>query len=110
MKTLKLCIFSLLAVALCVGAGTVDNISTTKKERIAKASKCYGRIQVVGANADFEVRLTESFADLNVLQTPFPQKIGEWHFVDAHPDYTVQFVSAHKDFSITFSPFPGLNR
>lgn len=105
MKTLKLCFFSLLAIALCVGAGTVD-ASDSRRE---KAAKCWGRIQVVSAHADFQVRIVEHFADLNVKQTVHPGGIGEWHLVEAHPDWTVQFVSAHEDFSITFSPHPGLN-
>lgn len=110
MKTLKLCIFSLLAVALCVGAGTVDNVTRGKQLRIQKASKCWGKIRVTDANPDFRVRITDTFPDLNVLITNFPSKVGEWRIVDAHEDYSVQFVSACEDFSIIFSPFPGLNQ
>ena len=105
MKTLKLCIFSLLAIALCVGAGTVS----TSNSRREKAAKCWGRIKVVTGCADFQVRIVEHFADLNVKQTIAPSAIGEWQFVEGCEDWSVQFVDAHEDFSITFSPFPGLN-
>ena len=78
MKTLKLCLFSLLAIALCVGAGTVENISREQERRFAKAEKCWGKIKVVGVGADFKVRVTDMFPDLNVKETIAPSSVGEW--------------------------------
>lgn len=105
MKTLKFCLLLGLTLALCAGAGTVD----VSDSRRAKAAKCWGRIKIVDACADFNVKKVDHFADLNVRVTNVPTSVGEWYFVDACADYTVKFVDACEDFSITFSPFPGLN-
>ena len=41
--------------------------------------------------------------------TSFPDKIGEWQFVDAFPDFTIQFVDAFPDIKIQYvNSFPGV--
>jgi hypothetical protein len=69
--------------------------------------KLYGRVQVVTAFADFEVR-EGSFPDLNVRKTSLPTACGEWEFVNALGDFTIQWVTAFEDFTIAYSSFPGL--
>jgi hypothetical protein len=50
------------------------------------------------------------FPDLNVAETTFPLKCGQWHTVTMFPDFTVQIVDIAEDFSISNSDslFPGI--
>ncbi len=39
----------------------------------------------------------------------FPDKIGQWQFVESFPDFTIQFVNAFPDIKIQYvNSFPGL--
>ena len=39
----------------------------------------------------------------------FPDKIGQWQFVEAFPDFKIQFVTAFPDIKIQYvNAFPGL--
>ena len=57
-----------------------------------------------------KVQVVKSFPDLKVKRvTSFPDKIGEWQFVDAFPDFTIQFVDAFPDIKIQYvNSFPGV--
>lgn len=65
---------------------------------------------MVEAFADFTVRIDNNFPDLNVQKVDcFPDKCGQWQFVDAFPDFTIQYVDAFEDFSVKFvDAFPGV--
>ncbi len=108
MKSLKICLLTFLTITVCAGAGTIENSSREKRERLSKAAKCYGKIQVVNAFADYKVKIVTAFPDLRVEVTPFPDGVGKWQFVNAFPDYKIELVEAFEDFAVEFSPFPGL--
>jgi len=56
-------------------------------------------VQVVNAFPDLKVTVVEAF----------PDDCGEWKFVTAFPDVTIQFVDAFPDVKIQFvDAFPGL--
>ena len=39
----------------------------------------------------------------------FPDKIGQWQFVDSFPDFTIQFVDSFPDIKIQYvDSFPGV--
>ncbi len=105
----------LLAIAPLV----VASPSTTRGEPIAATKiggdctfggkKLHGRVKLVEAFPDFEVRVVTAFADLRVKKVDaFPDECGRWKFVDAFPDFTVKLVDAFGDFEITYvDSFPG---
>ena len=69
--------------------------------------KLWGNVQYVSFFPDFKVKVS-AFPDLNVYETYFPSKCGEWHTVTAFPDFTVQLVDFFEDFDIAHSSFPGI--
>ena len=57
-----------------------------------------------------KVQVVNSFPDLKVKRVDnFPDKIGEWKFVDNFPDFTIQYVKSFPDIKIQFvNSFPGV--
>jgi hypothetical protein len=91
------------------GPDVVANCGRIKCDCTYKGKKLWGRVQYVTIAADFRVRKAD-FPDLNVAETAFPWKCGQWQTVDIAPDFTVQLVDIAEDFSIskTDASFPGL--
>ena len=87
----------------------VKNCGHIKCDCTFKGKQLWGRVQYVTIAADFRVRKAD-FPDLNVAETTYPSKCGEWHTVDIAADFTVQLVDIAEDFSIskTDSYFPGI--
>jgi len=56
------------------------------------------------------VQVVNSFPDLKVKTVEnFPNKIGEWKFVENFPDFTIQYVTSFPDIKIQFvNNFPGV--
>jgi hypothetical protein len=56
------------------------------------------------------VQIVKSFPDLKVKKVnSFPNKVGEWQFVDSFPDFTIQYVDSFPDIKIQFvNSFPGV--
>jgi hypothetical protein len=69
--------------------------------------KLWGKVQYVDIFPDFKVKVSP-FPDLNVEETYFGLKCGQWEIVTAFPDFTVQKVTMFEDFDIAYSPFPGI--
>jgi hypothetical protein len=69
--------------------------------------KLWGKVQYVDFFPDFTVKVSP-FPDLNVEETYFATKCGQWQIVTAFPDFTVQKVTMFEDFDIAYSPFPGI--
>lgn len=69
----------------------------------------HGKVKVVTTFADFKVQTVTAFPDIKVKKVAcFPDDCGEWQFVDAFPDFTIQYVTAFPDFTIQFvDAFPG---
>ena len=57
-----------------------------------------------------KVKVVNSFPDIKVKKvSSFPDKIGEWQFVDSFPDFTIQFVDSFPDIKIQYvNSFPGV--
>jgi len=74
-----------------------------------KGIPLHGKVKVVTAFADFQVQKVTAFPDIKVKKvTCFPDHCGEWQFVDAFPDFTIQYVTAFPDFTVQFvDAFPG---
>jgi hypothetical protein len=72
-----------------------------------KGINLWGNVQYVTNFPDFKIK-TSYFPDLNVEETNFPLKCGQWHTVTAFPDFTVQIVDMFEDFDIAYSYFPGI--
>ncbi|MCQ2260347.1 MAG: hypothetical protein MJZ77_03025 [Bacteroidales bacterium] len=70
----------------------------------------WGRVRVVTSHPQFRVRVVTSHPDIYILRTSrTPESVGQWQFVDAFEDFTVQFVDAFEDFSIQYvDAFPGI--
>ena len=102
---MKKYIFILLFICFAypLGAGVIDLSCSLN------GKKLYGRGKVVDVFADFRVQKVSAFPDLKVKETPFPQSCGEWQFVDAFPDFTIEYVDAFPDFTIEYvDAFPGI--
>lgn len=62
-----------------------------------------GRVRVVTAFPDYRVRVVDHFPDLRVFKVKaFPSNCGEWQFVNAHEDFTIQYVDSFEDLTISF--------
>ncbi len=68
-----------------------------------------GKVRVVKSFGDYKVEVVSSFADLKVKKvSALPTRAGEWQFVDALGDFSVEFVDAFGDFKIEYvEAFPG---
>jgi len=73
-----------------------------------------GRVKVEtnSARADYKVYVSKNgFSDLKIKRVlSFPDRPGQWKFVDSFPDFRVSFVShrGESDFSIIYvDSFPG---
>lgn len=89
--------------------GLVANCGRIKCDCTYSGIKLWGNVQYVTMFADFKVKRSY-FPDLNVAETTFPSKCGQWHTVTMFPDFTVQIVDIAEDFSISNSDsfFPGI--
>lgn len=96
-----------LGLFLCPAASLANKLDGCSYKGIP----LHGKVRVVDALADFRVRQVDALADLKVEKvTAFASKCGQWLFVDALEDFTVEFVDALEDFSIEYvHTFPGLN-
>ena len=73
------------------------------KNRNNKEIPLHGRVKVVSGLADFQVQVVSGLADLRVKKVnSFPDKCGEWQFVDSHADFTIEFVDGLADFTIEY--------
>lgn len=70
----------------------------------------WGRVRVVTSFPQFRVRVVTHHPDICILRTSrTPESVGQWQFVDAFEDFTIQFVDAFEDFSIQYvDAFPGI--
>lgn len=70
----------------------------------------HGKVQVVDVFEDYKVKVVDVFEDLDVEKVDYwPDKEGQWQFVDNFPDFKIKFVDAFPDFTIKYVKyFPGL--
>jgi hypothetical protein len=64
-----------------------------------------GRVKIVEVGADFNVKVVNSFEDLNVHRVNIGNACGEWQVVDIGADFNVKLVNSFEDFSIKFVDF-----
>ena len=90
----------------------VKNRKKITSDGYLKGIKLCGRVRVVERDADFKVTLVNNGPDLRVEKVDrYPNKIGEWQFVDNNPDFTIQYVDgfSYFDLSIEFvNNYPGI--
>ncbi|HMV45046.1 MAG TPA: hypothetical protein PK079_25125 [Leptospiraceae bacterium] len=101
----------LLILVLVVTVGISSNpISNDCKFNGKKLS---GKVRIVQAFGDVKVRAVQAFEDIKVLNLSYASSLascGEWTFVQAGEDFTIQFVEAFEDLKIRFvQAFPGIN-
>ena len=98
----------LFLVACLLGAGPAWAADLTGCQ--FKGIPLYGKVKVVTFSPDFEVKVTNFMPDINVKRVDiFPNRCGEWQFVDMFPDFTIKFVDFFPDFEIKFvDVFPGV--
>ena len=96
--TVKLAaLFALLLVFL--SAAPASAASVINRDGYYKDIKLCGRVKVVDAFPDLKVQVVDHF----------PDKIGQWQFVDHGEDFKIQFVKAFPDIKIQYvNSFPGL--
>ena len=62
-----------------------------------------GRVRIVRDNADFKVSIDNNNPDFKVVTRRDESHIcGEWYFVKANADFTIEFVEYNADFTISF--------
>ena len=85
MKT-KICL--LIALLLTLTVSPASAATKINSDGYYKGIRLAGKVKVVEA---------------------FPDNIGQWQFVEAFPDFTIQFVNAFPDIKIQYvNAFPGL--
>ncbi|MCK9303507.1 MAG: hypothetical protein PHU62_10070 [Bacteroidales bacterium] len=98
---------------IMLNINTGDDPVFDKENCTCNGIPLYGKVRVVESVwADFDVEVTESvWSDLKVKKvTSFPNKCGEWQFVDGFPDFTIRYVKSNPDFTIKFvDTWPGVN-
>ena len=68
-----------------------------------------GRVKVVSVGGQIRVRVTNGMADFGVRSVDRPTgKCGDWTFVSAQPDFTVEIVDSGEDFTIALGGRPGV--
>ena len=71
-----------------------------------KGIALHGKVRVVTANADFDVRIVTSGEDLFVDTTGYgAQGCGDWRIVPSNSDFKVRFVTGACDFKIRIVTF-----
>jgi len=71
-----------------------------------KGIPLHGRVRIVSARADFDVRIVSSNEDLFVDTTGYGNRgCGDWRIVSENWDFTVRFVSNSSDFKIRIATF-----
>ena len=82
-----------------MGAGRIPSNCTSKGKFLG------GRVKIVEVGADFNVKVVNSFEDLNVHRVNFGNACGEWQIVDIGADFNIKVVNSFEDFSIKFVDF-----
>ena len=108
MKTFPLFRITILALLFCLtsfSAFAPENPVTSAG--LCKGIRLAGRVRVVSSHENFRVRVVSSHEDLRVRRVDHTGAsasfaVGEWKFVDSHPDFTVRFVDDHADFTIRY--------
>ena len=62
----------------------------------------YGRVKVVEHFGKFKVKKVENFGDIRIRKTPYPNRCGQWNFVDSLEDFTIEYVDSLEDFRVEF--------
>jgi hypothetical protein len=75
-----------------------------------KGINLWGKVGMDPNFPDFVINIDDSFPDLNVEITDFPDSCGQWQMDNDFPDFTVNIDSneAFPDFTIHYSSFPGV--
>ena len=102
MKRLSTFIVLLAVAAAYISAAPIEDCKCTGK-------RLYGRVKIVDADADFDVRVVDASPDLDVkIVESFPDRCGRWQIVTSHEDFSIRFVTSFEDFTIRFvESFPG---
>ena len=78
------------------------------KDGYFKGIRLAGKVKVVENFANIKVQVVNSFLKVKTVEN-FPNKIGEWKFVENFPDFTIQYVTSFPDIKIQFvNNFPGV--
>jgi hypothetical protein len=73
----------------------------SRDTRVPGPAEVYGRIQLVNALPDVQVKVVTALPDLRVKRVrALANEPGEWQIVDSLPDYKVQIVDTLPDFTI----------
>lgn len=96
---------ALLGAACAAQAGDFDRSSCSYK-----GIPLRGAVKIVSAGADIKVKVVGSSPDLRVEKViAFADRCGQWHIVDAFPDFTVELVDSSADLTISWvNALPGI--
>ncbi|MEP0749264.1 MULTISPECIES: hypothetical protein [unclassified Coleofasciculus] len=99
-----------LLVTLPLGAIVSAQSVINKATCTYNGKPLYGKIKIVESLPDIKVKIVSSSPDLIVEPvTAFPQRCGQWQFVESFPDLKVQIVENFPDIQIQFvNNFPGV--
>jgi hypothetical protein len=86
--------------------------STLVTTPTAPPCELHGKVKIVAAHADYDVRIVQMFPDARIrIVEHNPDDAGEWQIVDSHEDFSVRFVPVGGNFTISFvSAWPGCPR
>ncbi len=103
-------VVAILALAAIGSSGCSEAIAD-QMAPMTKSGVCnlHGKVKIVSAFPKYKIKIVNAFPDIKVKKvTAFPDHGGEWQFVDAFPDFTVQIVDAFPDFTVEYvNAFPG---
>lgn len=102
-------ILMILVLILTVGISA----NPISKDCMFNGKKLTGKVRIVQAFGDVKVRAVQAFEDIKVLNLSYASTFascGEWTFVQAGEDFTIQFVEAFEEVKIRFvQAFPGID-
>lgn len=67
-----------------------------------KGIPLYGKVKVVNIGENFRVRKVNNFGNIRVREVTFPEKCGQWKFVESLEDFKIKYVDSLEDFSVEF--------
>lgn len=108
MKTFLLFRTTMLALLFCLTSSSASAPENpVNSEGFCKGIRLAGRVRVVSSHENFRVRVVSFHEDLRVRRVDHSGPsasfaVGEWRFVDSHPDFTVRLVDDHEDFTIRY--------
>lgn len=109
---MKKVLFLLVSLSILLMSMRSSGHECITKDGYCKGKLLAGRVKVVEYNADFKVKVVDSYPDLLVkVKEYYAKSPGEWTFVENNSDFTIQFVDSYPDFTIKYTDsYPKVER